>query len=141
MAGIVCFAVALMSSLNPRGSLQRPHAIGIFLLKLARQLTEDGVIIRQFVMADAFPVKGFRRGFTVWIMIEHRSVSAFRLSPVLTHERNAREAHLQLRAKLVRRQITLDAMAFLSVLIEYEDSRCPHSVEAMEIRGMFFDVS
>lgn len=37
----------------------------------------------------------------VWITFEHLIVSPFCVSPLLTHERNARETEFQLRAKLI----------------------------------------
>jgi len=60
--------------------------------------------------------------------------------PVFAHESNAREGQFQLRAKLVFRQVTLDAKSLFAVCIEHQHGRCPQCVETMEVNGVLFDV-
>src|SRR6185369_3277743 len=92
------------------------------------------------IVTHAFPIESFRRGFRIWIMLEHFRISAFCVRPVFAHESNTREGQFQLRAKLVLRQVTLDAKSLFAVRIENQYARCPESVETMEVNRMLFDV-
>ena len=124
----------------PRGGLQRPDAVWILLAKLGRHLTQHCVIVARFVATHAFPIKSLRCCLSIWKTIKHGRVSPFGVRPVFTHERNARQAELQLRTKLVAGQITFDPMTFSSIRIEYEYGGRPVRVETMEISRMLFDV-
>ena len=56
------------------------------------------------------------------------------------HDGDAREAHQQLRLKLVLRQIAFDAPTLLAIRIEDDHARRPYGAEAFEPRWMLFDV-
>ena len=124
----------------PRGSLQRPDTVRVFLPKLFGELAENIMIVRRLVAAHAFPIKRVGRGLAVWITIENLGVSAFRFSPVLTRESDACQPELQLRTKFIARQITFETVTFFAVRIEEEHTRCPKCVEAMEVSRVLFDV-
>ena len=79
--------------MRPRRGLQRPNAVGIFLPEQFDQLSEYCVIVRQFVVADTFPVERLGRSFRVGITVQYRSISPFRVSPVFVHESDAGEPH------------------------------------------------
>ena len=126
--------------MNPRGCLQIPDAVRVFLLKLTGQLAENCVIVGCLIVAHTFPVERFRRGLRFRIVFEHFGVPAFCISPVLAHERDARERQFQLRAKFACRQIAFDTKPLFSVWIENDHAWRPQRVEPVEIRGVLFDV-
>ena len=108
--------------------------------KQLRHFTQDRVIVRQLVMTHAGPVKSFGRSFGIRIVVQHCCISAFRIGPILVHERDASEAHFQLRTKFISWQIALETLPFYSVRIKDEHGWRPHCVKAMEVDRMFFDV-
>lgn len=124
----------------PGHGLHGPFAVGIFLPKHSGQFAEHCVIVCRLVVTDAFPVERFGRGFRISKTIQHRCITPLCVNKVFAHESDARQTHLQVRAKLVDRKITLDAIAFLSVWIEYEHGWRPERVEPVEVSGMFLDV-
>jgi len=127
-------------SVFPGRSLERPDTLRISLAKHFWQLAEHGVIVVRLVIADDFPVERFGGRFGWTITLEHRRITAFRVSEVFAHESNTREAEFQLRAKLLVRKVAVDTVPFLAVWIEYQHGRRPHYIEAVKVSRMFFDV-
>ena len=72
---------------------------------------------------------------------DKRRITLLGVGKFLMHELNARQAHLQTRAKPVLRQVTIDAIALHSCGIHYQNRRSPNCAEPFEQCRMFLDVS
>lgn len=73
-------------------------------------------------------------------MLQHCRVLLLSSSKIFTHECDPGESHLQLRAKLILRQVAFDPVPFHTFWIEYDYCRRPRGVKTMEISRVFLDV-
>jgi len=126
--------------MGPGITLQRPLIARMVLVQFFGDFTEDGVIVRRFVVTHSAPVDGFRGHRRVSIIFSHAGVNVFRVGPFLVHKGDPSQSHFQTRAKPILWQITLDAIAFDSVWIHDQNRRRPKRVEALKPGGMFFNM-
>ena len=127
--------------MGPGHALQRPLIARILFSQLFPDLAEHGVIVRDFVVAYAAPVDRFGDYTRVTAALDDGGVTLLGVCKFLMHELNARQAHLQTRAKPVLRQVTIDAITLNSGGIHHEDRRSPTCAEPFEQCRMFLDVS
>lgn len=98
------------------------------------------MVIGFLVMGHSRPVDSFRRTGRIFVFAENVLVMFLGFSPLLMHKRDAAKGEFQLRRKLLRWQIALDAVTFPAGAIEKHDARRPERLEAMKIRRRFLDV-
>jgi len=127
--------------MGPWYALQRPLIARILFSQLFPDFAEHGVIVRDFVMAYAAPVDRFGNHARVTVPLDYRGITLLGVCKFLVHELDARQAHLQTRAKPVLRQVPVDAIAFFTFRIHHQNRRSPNCAESFEPGRMFFDVS
>src|SRR4030095_2126927 len=102
---------------------------------------EHGVIIRAFVMTYAAPVDRFGNHACVTTPLDYGGMTFIGVRKFLVHKLDARQAHLQPRAKPVLRQVAVDAITLNSGGIHHEYRWSPDCAEPFEQCRMFLDVS
>ena len=127
--------------MGPGHALQRPLIARILFSQLFPDLAEHGVIVRDFVVAYAAPVDRFGDYTRVTAALDDGGVTLLGVCEFLMHELNARQAHLQTRAKPVLRQVAVDAITLDARGIHHQDRRSPNCAEPFEQCRVFFDVS